>query len=385
MNRPKQLKIGWLIPYSGVFRQLRKDLQQGVDTALKQEGAGVRVESYPEYIQSGGLKETEEALKKLLRYEQVDLVIGVLGTKTARGIIPMVESNRTPVIFLNLGADQPKDISSNYLFYNSLHLWKSEWAMGKWAQKKYGGEPSINMSIYESGYDLHDSFRIGTSFSGAETVKMNVVRNITGPPDTMPLISFIKEQQPQHTHALLSGKEGEQFLQLFQEHDLASKVGLTVNPFMVEDGLLTQIPSGVDLYNASTWALSLDTPDNRSFVQDYTQDWGESPNAFALLAYEAGLVLAAALEDAKKPVSRESLAASFGQVRPVGPRSVLALSTCPVRTDTPVYIRKPVLSRITGLPENDIVETLTGIEWDDPALFIKQDFSTGWQNPYLCV
>jgi ABC-type branched-subunit amino acid transport system substrate-binding protein len=384
MNRPTQLKIGWLIPYSGIFRHLKTDLQQGLDTALKKEG--VTISSYPEFIQAGALKETTDALKKLLLYEQVDLVIGVTGSKTAMGIIPLLERHRTPALLLNLGAEIPnRQLSSDYLFYNSLHLWKSEWAMGKWMQKQYGGEPSINMSIYEGGYGFHNAFRIGTAASGAVTVKINVVRNISGPPDILPLIRYIQEQQPLHTHVLLSGKEGEEFLQLFPKHIDPSRLGLSVNPFMVEDGLMADVPVGIGLYNASTWTRTLDTSANRSFVENYTAAWQEDPNVFALLAYEAGLVLAAALEDGGGKAVRETLTASLGRVKPEGPRGGLSLSTRPLQTSLPVHIRKPVLSSRTGRQENDIVNIVTGIEWNDPTLSIGQDISTGWQNPYLCV
>ena len=375
-----------MIPYSGIFRDLKMDLQKGLDTALKKERAGVTIESYPEFIQGGALKDTELALKKLLLYEQVDLVIGVTSGKTATGIIPSLETYKAPALILNLGADLPnRHLSSDYLFYNSLHLWKSEWAMGKWMQKKHGGEPSINMSVYEGGYGLHDSFRVGTSVSGATTVKINMVRNYLGPPDTNPLLQFIRDQQPEHAHILLSGKEGDQFLQLFHEQDWSSPPGLSVNPFMVEDNLRTGIPPGLDLYNASTWSQTLNTSENRDFVRDYTTAWEEPPNVFALLAYETGLVLAAALQDNDQKISRENLTASLGQVHPAGPRGILSLSTRPLQSNMPVYIRKPTLSSRTGTLENSIVHTTTGIEWDDPTLLVEQALVTGWQNPYLCV
>lgn len=386
MDRPKKMKIGWLVPYSGIFRNLRADLQQGLSSALKKEGAGVTIESFPEFIHAGAVKETEAALKKLLLYEQVDMVIGVLGSKTAADIIPLLESHRAPALFLNLGADLPtRRLSSDYLFYNSLHLWKSEWALGKWMQKRYGGEPSISMSIYEGGYGLHDSFRIGTSESGASTVKINVVRNITGPPDTQPLIAFIREQEPKHAHILLSGKEGDQFLQLFGEQMPKADLGLSVNPFMVEDGSPVTIPAGLELFNASTWTTHLDTPDNRAFIRHYTRDWGEAPNAFCMLAYEAGLVLAAALEQSNEKFIRESLTTTLGQVHPIGPRGLLSISTRPLQTAHPVFIRLPQRPDRNGLLENSIVEMVTGIEWNDPALLIEQALVTGWQNPYLCV
>ncbi|HWK05531.1 MAG TPA: ABC transporter substrate-binding protein [Puia sp.] len=386
MDKTKKLKLGWLFPYSGIFRNLKNDLQQGWETALQKEKSALTIEAHSEFIQTGAQKDTEDALKKLLLYEQVDLVIGVVGTKVALNLLPILEKEQTPCLLMNLGADIPiREFSSDYLFYNSLHLWKSEWVMGRWAQKKYGGEPSINMSIYEGGYGLHESFKAGTSVSGAATVKLNIVKNFSSSPDTSPLIQYLNQQQPNHAHALLSGKEGEQFLRLFQEHDLIAKTGLTVNPFMVEDGLLPEIPAGLELYNALSWSTALDNPENHAFLHLYKESCGEAPNVFSLLAYESGLALAAATRDLPGKIGKHELTKALGQVRPVGPRGELSLSTRPLQTNVPVYIRKPMKTSLTGIPENQILETETGIEWNDPSLAVGQTYLTGWQNPYLCV
>jgi branched-chain amino acid transport system substrate-binding protein len=386
MDKIKKLKLGWLFPYSGIFSYLKNDLQQGFGLAVQKGGSGLAVEVYPEFIQTGAQKDTEDALKKLLLYEQVDLVIGVVSSKVTIGLLPILNNHQTPLLLLNLGADIPsRELSSEYLFYNSLHCWKSEWVMGKWAQQKYGGEPSINMSIYEGGYGLHESFKTGTAVSGAETVKLNIVKNFSSSPDTSPLIQYLNVQNPSHAHALLSGKEGEQFLRLFHEHDLLSKIRLTVNPFMAEDGLLTELPDGLELYNALSWSHTLENPENRAFVQGYTESFGELPNVFSLLAYEAGLALAAVVRDLPGKTSKEGLTRNLGLVRPVGPRGEIALSTRPLQTNLPVFIRKPFRDPLTGIYTNKILETETGIEWNDPSLAVGQSYLTGWQNPYLCV
>lgn len=386
MNVGKKIKLGWLFPYSGIFRNLKNDLQYGLDTALQTGGGVLIIDTYPTFIQTGGQKDTEDALKKLLLYEQVDLVMGVTSTKVALGLLPLLEGQQTPAILMNLGADIPtRELSSEYLFYNSLHLWKSEWAIGKWAQKKYGGEPSINMSAYEGGYGLHESFKTGTSVSGAETVKLNIVKNFSAVPDTSPLIQYLHVQKPHHSHALLSGKEGQQFLQLFHEQDLMSKLHLTVNPFMVEDGLLTDVPPGLELYNALSWSVTLDEPRNEAFIHLYTASFGKLPNVFSLLAYEAGLALVETVRTLSGKINRETLAKTFGQVKPAGPRGEINLSTRPLATNLPVYIRKPVKALQTGVPENRILETIAGIEWDDPSFAAEQTYLSGWQNPYLCV
>ena len=386
MDKSKKLKLGWLFPYSGIFRNLKNNLQQGWELALQKEKSALAIEAYPEFIQTGAQKDTEDALRKLLLYEQVDLVIGVVSTKVGLQLLPILEKERTPCLLMNLGADIPiREFSSDYLFYNSLHLWKSQWVMGRWAQKKYGGEPSINMSIYEGGYGLHESFKSGTAVAGAATVKLNIVKNFSSSPDTSPLIQYLNQQRPNHAHALLSGTEGQQFLRLFREQDLGSKMGLTVNPFMAEDGLLPEIPAGLELYNALSWSATMDNPENQAFVRLYKESCGEAPNVFSLLAYEAGLALAAATRDLPGKISREELTRMLGQVKPTGPRGGLSFSTRPLHTDLPVYIRQPVKMSLTGNPENRILEMETGIEWDDPSFAVGQSYLTGWQNPYLCV
>lgn len=385
-SKTQRLKLGWLFPYSGIFRRLRTDLEQGLALGWGGERKDIVLAPYPAFIQTGSLRDTEDALKKLLLYDEVDLVIGVVSTKVARSIIPLLQQQQTPLLLLNLGADIPtRELQSPFLLYNSLHLWKSQWAIGKWAQKKYGGEPAINLSIYEAGYSLHEPFKAGVAAAGAETVKLNIVKNFAPSPDVRPLIQYLLAQQPAHAHALLSGKEGELFLRMFFEQGLHSKMALTVNPFMVEDGLPCGIPAGTDIFNAMTWSRDLDTVCNRQFVEGYQARYDEYPHAFTLLAYEAGLALAAAVQAIPGKINGASLADALENVRPAGPRGKFCLSTRPLQTQMPVYIRQPVITTPPGRHQNRIIEIQTGIEWNAPSLITQQPFSGGWQNPYLCV
>jgi ABC-type branched-subunit amino acid transport system substrate-binding protein len=139
------------------------------------------------------------------------------------------------------------------------------------------------------------------------------------------------------------------------------------------------------MHNAITWSPDLDTVANRQFVEGYQTRYDEYPNAFALLAYEAGLALAAAIQTIPGKINSTSMADALVNVRPAGPRGKLSLSTRPLQTQMPVYIRQPVISPPSGLYQNRIVEIQTGIEWNAPSLIAEQPFSSGWQNPYLCV
>ena len=386
MHSTRNLKIGWLFPYSGIFRNLKSDLERGLQLALSEKGSDLSITSCYEFIQTGGQKPTEDALKKLWQFENVDLVVGVLSSKVALNILPLVDASRTPMIFLNLGADIPLPaMHSDYLFYNSLHLWKSQWVLGKWAQQQFGGEPSINMSVYEGGYGLHESFKAGTAVSGAETIKLNIIQGTPTGPDTTPLIEYIRTQQPRHAHILLSGKEGQHFLSLFQESGLSDRLSLTVNPFLVDGEGPASLTSGKELYSALTWSSQSDTIGNRDFLQHYSSAFEEAPRAFSLLAYETGLALTAAIQGLPGQLSRDNLAAALRETSIISPRGTINLSTRPLQTGMPVYILQTIHDPQTGQPATRIVEECTGVEWNNPALSNEQAYLTGWQNPYLCV
>lgn len=383
MDRKKPLKLGWLLPYSSTFRSLKHDLQHGLQTALRQEGCETFVEAYPEFIATGSQKPAEEALKKLVRYEQVDLVAGVLSSKVALNLLPTLETGRVPLIFMNLGADIPvTTLRSGLLFYNSLHLWKSQWSLGKWAQARFGGEPSVNMSLYESGYGMHESFKAGIAASGASTLKLNLVREQSAIADITPLITYIIDQRPSYAHVLLSGGEGVQFLHAFHKAGLDAVVPLTTSPFLTTPAEHNDLPAAPPLYSAATWYPGLKAPSNQVFHDAYTEYTGEIPNAFSLLAFETGLVLANILRQCPRKPSGKELAELLRHTEVTGPRGMISLGTDPLKTDKPVYIWSSTPS--TEKTDIDVLEKCSGVEWNEPAL-TTDNYITGWQNPYLCA
>jgi ABC-type branched-subunit amino acid transport system substrate-binding protein len=405
MTSSKTIKLGWLFPYSGVFINLRDDLMQGFQAACHKEGVDFDFDHRAEFIQTGSQQDVEKALKKLILFDRVDCLIGVISSKVAINILPLLETNRVPLLMMNLGADIPiSTLSSPWLLYNSLHLWKSEWAIGKWSQQRWGGEPSINIAIYESGYGLTEAYKTGCGASGATSIKMNIVKNYSPSPDISPLIQYLGDQKPKHAHVLLSGKEGDLFIKMFYQKGLQSHTALTVNPFMVEDGILVRIPEGLELYNAMTWSATLDNGCNVAMKSLFDRLFGSVPNVFGLLAYEAGLALVGAIAAAGSSgagssgaglrgtadgmsgrLTRENLALALAEVRPRGPRGRISLSTLSLSSDMSVFVRRPELSLESGMPENKILETLDSIEWNGPSLPAENIYSSGWQNPYLCV
>jgi ABC-type branched-subunit amino acid transport system substrate-binding protein len=361
------MTIGFLFPYSGIFPDLKEDFRQGFDLALSSDAPQARPTCLAEFVQNGDQKSVEGALKRFLHFERADLVLGVAGNTVTGTCLPMIEKAQTPVIINNLGGHFPGGyLSSPYLFYNGLHLWKSEWAIGKWAQATYGGAPAVSLSLYEAGYHLHQCFQNGIGASGAETMTLNMLRPTHGPVDTMPLIKHLEEQRPTYTHLLLSGEEAAQFLGYLDASPVREGLALTTHPFL---------GAGHDASYASTWLPALDNPENRLFVERYTTGYETSPQVYALLGYECGLAVAAALNAIDGKPTRAKLAEALGVVHPMGPRGSIALSTRPLRADQPVYLCR----------RDRVLEELPAVPPDAPYFNDMRGEAAGWLNPYLCV
>ena len=270
-----------------------------------------------------------------------------------------------------------------------MHLWKSEWVLGKWMQNKYGGIPAIGTHVYDGGYNLHECFRKGTVAGGADECRLHVLKleGLQGFADTKPLVEIFKYEKPSHAHAILSGKEGTEFINNFYADHAAAEIPLSVSPVMVENGDLFNLNNPVAIFNALTWDYNIDNAENKVFKSDYENSFEESPNMFSLLGYETGLAIAAASEKINGGrVTREKLteALTLAVDNIIGPRGKFNIGTMNFTTPQPVYIRN------TNININEITNQITdvihdGIEWNANSLASVREANHSWQNSYLCV
>lgn len=383
-----KIKVGVFVPYSGIYRNLRSDFLNGIDAAIP-ETLKKDIVFQPEFIQTGGTKQVEEAFRKLALFESVDILTGVLSTSILVNLIQSINTEKIPCIINNLGGYIPiETLSSPYLFYNSMHLWKSEWAVGKWMQNKFGGSPAIGTHIYDSGYSMHECFRIGTVASGADECRLHVLKleGLKGFADTKPLVEIFKHEQPSHAHIILSSKEGTEFINNFCSDAIGKAIPISVSPFMVNDGDVFNLNKSPEIINASTWDYNTENPENAKFKNNYEHVFYNKPNAFSLLGYETGLAITSALDKLNNArPDKNKLTEALSQIDINGPRGKIAISTIDLTTPQSIYIRSAKINEDNCQIKNEVIDVVNGIEWNDKTLASVRQANHSWQNPYLCV
>ena len=383
-----KIKVGVLVPYSGIYRNLRSDFLNGIDAAIP-EALKRDIVFQPEFIQTGGTKQVEDAFRKLVLFESVDLLTGIVGTGILANLVQSINTEKIPCIINNLGGYMPiETLASPYLFYNSMHLWKSEWAIGKWMQNKFGGIPAIGSHVYDSGYNLHECFRIGTVASGADECRLHVLKleGLQGFADTAPLIEVFKHEQPSHVHMILSSKEGTEFMNKFYSDAIADTIPISVSPFMVNDDDVFDSNKSPEVFNALTWDYYSENLENTRFKNDYEHAFDVKPNVFSLLGYETGLAITEAIDklNNNRP-DKNKLTEALSQADIKGPRGKIAISTTDFNTPQPIYIRSAKIDGDNRQIKNEVIDVVNGIEWNDKTLASVRQGNHSWQNPYLCV
>jgi branched-chain amino acid transport system substrate-binding protein len=382
-----KIKVGVFIPYSGVFKKLKSDFFNGLETAIP-DNLKKDIVFQPEFIQTGSLKQVEDAFRKLVLFESVDLLTGIISTSVLVNLLQSINTEKTPSIINNLGGYMPiEGLSSPYLFYNSMHLWKSEWTLGKWMQNKFGGIPAIGSHVYDSGYNLHECFRIGTVAGGADECSLHILKleGLQGFADTKPLVEILKDENPSHAHIILSGKEGDEFINNFYTDIPACKIPLSVSPFMVNDGDGFNIDKSHQIMNAATWDYNIDSLENIKFKNEYWDGFDDKPNVFSLLGYETGLTIVAAIDKLNgSKVNKEKLTEALGTIDINGPRGEILINSIGLNTPQPIYVRSASVDNDHKI-RNEIIDVVNGIEWDNETLTSVRQAGHSWQNPYLCV
>jgi len=383
------IKIGFLTPYSGVYPFYGQHLMAGIllglyPGAVKQN----EVQFIPVYTKMGDPKSVLEAVNKLVFFDGVDIISGLISYRSMPDIIPVIEKYNKLAFFFDMGEFIPYfEHLSPRIFYSSQQIWQSQYALGTWAQKEFGGTGLMVMPVYEAGYHLSSAFQKGAEMAGATQIGLHVIPRDTADIRKLDLENFfdqIRRDPPTYIHAVFAGTFGNEFLVHWYNSPFHKQIPLTVIENMAYDDLLEDVADlDLQLYAAATWNRSAEDARNKEFVKRFENTGGQMANIFGLLGYEAGL----ALREVKPLILKRdwnSVMALLQKESVNGPRgernfyplsgfSLPVIDITSIKTSTK-KIYKTVISQGNGL------------KFDSPDFKdIHEGCISGWQNPYLCI
>ncbi|MEK4243240.1 ABC transporter substrate-binding protein [Janibacter sp. FSL W8-0316] len=295
------VKIALLVPQSGVYAPLGKDMEAGFRLYLDQHDnqlGGKKVE-LTVVDEGGGPEDGVPAGTKLAQDESVDAVVGVVNSATALGLVDTFAEAKKPLIIGNAGAD---DITGKE---SSPYVWRTSFANGevgaaigeKVAEEVGDGKVYLVGPDYAAGKEFLAGFKssfekAGGKIAGTQMTPFGKTTNF------QPYLQKVRNAKPKAVFAFYAGSEAVTFVKQYDQLGLHKDIPFYGTGFLTEGGALTAQGKSADgIFTSLHYSSELDNETNAAFVKDYSAKNDGKPTVYSVQAYDAGAVLDKALEE----------------------------------------------------------------------------------------
>lgn len=383
------VNLGFMTPYSSIYPHFASHLTVGFYLGIDQDPRNnPDVQFVPDFAGTGSLREVEAVAKKLLQFNNVDILSGMINYRALPSLMPIVSNWKKMAFFFDMGELMPPSESlGRDFFFNSLQLYQSQYALGYWAQKEYKNPGHIVMPIYNSGFILNAAFQQGIAAAGGSTLLQSVIQYKEDDPhhlDIEPIMDTIRKEKPAFVHALFVGPQGNEFLEHWKKETWTRDIPLLVAENMLYDDMLVDIANlGLELYGATSWNSASEDKHNQLFTKKFKELTGQEANIYALLGYEAGLLFKEWIPVLRKK-DWDLLRECFAKTEIQSPRGVR-------RFTHEKQLQRPEIDIIKVKCENNLINRFvidhgeTMADANGLPNPIETELESGWVNPYLCI
>jgi branched-chain amino acid transport system substrate-binding protein len=318
------IKIGVVLPYTGVYAVLGESITQAMELVFARENwtvAGRKIELIKEDDEMKppvGVRKTE----KLIDSDKVDILTGPVHSGILMGMRDKVHNSKTILIVSNAGADAiSRERCSKWIFRTSFSNWQPCQPMGGWVAKNVSKDVFLTAPNYQAGKDMMGAFKETFVPAGGKVVAEDYPK--LGETDYAPYLTKIRQSGAKAVFAFFSGSDAVNFVKQYAQYGLKDSIKLTGAGFLTEpDVLPAQGASALGVLTGHFYTPLLDNQTNHRFVKDFREKYyGKMPDGFACQGFDTAEVIVRALKAVNgNTQDKEKLVAALEKVEFDSPR-----------------------------------------------------------------
>jgi branched-chain amino acid transport system substrate-binding protein len=271
------VKIGLINSYSGFLAQAGDQMQKGIDLYVKEHEKelppGVKIEIIRR--DDAAVPDTGKRLaQELITREQVQLLLGIVGSPIAAAVAPLTEQAKIPLVITNAaGVAIPR--MSPYVVRVSFTLWQQAYPLGQWAAKQNWKTAFTAVSDFIPGHDAEGAFTKGWNDAGLKM--LGSVRFPTSNPDFTPIVQRIKDTRPDVAFIWVPAQEqATSVLKSVRDFGLRQAgVNVVSTQDLLPDEQLPLIGEvAVGLVTSGIYSAAADRPANKAFLAAWDREYG---------------------------------------------------------------------------------------------------------------
>lgn len=353
------VKIGAVLPYSGVYASLGENLTKGMELyfdSVNWEVAGSPIQLIKEDTEA----DPQVALRKyrkLVDQDNIDILTGPVSTAVAYALRDEVDNEGLPFLVSHAGGnDLTRDRKSDFIWRSSFNSWQIGHSMGQWAYDNIGKRIYVTAADYAFGHEVASAFMEAFKSAGGEII--GEVYPPLGTNDFSSYLTQMRRDNPDAVYAFFAGSDAVRFVQQYEEFGLKNEIPLIGSGWLnAEDVRPAQGNAPEGIKSTMFWDYHLDTPENKDFVAAYEEKYSERPSVESLEGYDAARIIVEALTALNGDASdRNKVVEAISQVEFVSPRGPIKFDPNTHHIIQNIYIIETVIEG--GQTENKVIDNV---------------------------
>jgi len=348
------LKIGVVIPMSGPFASHGKQMTNGLNLFLAQNGdtvAGRKVKLIIKDDTGVAPAVAKRQAQELLIKDKVDILAGFTLTPNAFSVAPLATEAKVPMVILNAATSSITEKSPNIVRV-SMTLPQVTAPMAQWAYDNGIKNIYTLVADYGPGHDAEKQFK--KTFTELGGTIVGEVRTPVKNPDFAPYLQRIKDLKPEAVFLFVpNGEQGVALAKGYKERGLeeAGIKALATGDVTDEDVIDAMGDAAIGMINSFHYSQVHESPENKAFTEAYAKAYpNDRPNFMAVAAYDGMHMIYQALEQTKGDASADAFMAAVKGMKWMSPRGPVQIDPDTRDIIQDVYIRK--VERVDGVLQN---------------------------------
>ncbi|AOY93719.1 ABC transporter permease [Cupriavidus sp. USMAA2-4] len=336
-----KIKVGFMLPYTGTYAALGNAIENGFKLYVQEQGGklgGREIEYFKVDDESDPAKAPENAAK-LIKRDQVDVVVGTVHSGVQMGLVKVAKENNTLLIIPNAGVDEATGpLCGANIFRSSFSNWQPGYAMGHVLAER-GLKKVVTLTWkYAAGEQSVKGFKEAFESKGGKVVKEMSLPfpNV----EFQALITEVAALKPDAVFVFFAGGGAVKFVKDWAAAGLKDKIPLYASGFLTDGTLEAQGAAAQGLETTLHYADGLGSARDKTFRLAYAKTFKLQPDVYAVQGYDAAQMLSAGTGAVKGDMSRKAeLYKAIEAARIDSPRGAFTLS----KAHNPVqdfYLRK---------------------------------------------
>src|SRR5438132_1910277 len=368
----KPLKIGQLLPFTKVYAELGNSMKRATDLYLKQKGGKLAGRAVlPPIYEDEANDPTVGAQKtqKFIEQDQVDVMMGIVATPIAYAVRNAIDAAKLVFIETNAGGnaltrtttDCKPACKSKYIFRASFSSWQISNPIGTYFASKKGVKEAFTF-VADYGFGTESQADFTNAFQAAGGKVTGSLKAPLGSADFLPFVTQLKGQPTKDIYSFFSGTDAINYIKAWQQLGMPA-AGYKMNGagFLTEQDVLKEVKEQANgAVTSLFWAVTLDTAENKAFVDAYQKEYNLLPDVFALQAWDGMTALDQALQATKGDTSnKDTVIAALEGVKFKSPRGDFEFDKDTHNVIQDIYVRQVAVQN--GSAVNTIVDKVARV------------------------